>query len=1141
MSLNERVEKLLLSKSAELVNHSPKVAEKLVGLILKSQFEDIIKCPLLSSQAFFDKFVWPNVSENVTDNLVMLFAVYVTAFIYSTGKLVEIDDAERLQALILRLIQMFGSSQYSNSQKTVAIRGLSSLIFSLRDDNIRTTMAPIFSIASWRSLQFMPLKRLGLESTYEAIKERQSHMTKKEQVVNTMLTGFIDSLCSYIILLANIDEDNFPLVTGIIELLCLTLSQLPTRRFLKLVIQQSNVLQLLRTKKAMVSINASIDLLDYYLKFPVDEFTGEMLDAQQLNQRHQDNVSRFQSAVFTNYKAELGDMILTESFVDMDLRRLTELLSKLTSEDINELLQEMELSKRFLDTDMQKMEALYSFLQLPLDPPQILAKLDSLPTEKSLREAFELSIWSLPKLGPQFLSLSDLLIRMYWDLRADSYREILTHINRTTSRFKKPSAQSRLSGASRHAIKLGKYDLESRSIVSSKTESSRSIEATISLDLGNANPEQITEWNNLEEHDVVLFAKIGPKNSDTKDLMSSQGVTMVRSATIKRSSNNNGSIKTSNTSKSFRITAVLDSEDQEDLDMFQDFNLLIKLPQQLKSFTKPLESIASVIDGDDELLPDWLLEVILGYGDVNAGSFEKLENKSCISFCALRKERLESALSDFDTISDKETKKRKLPNNELKQQHLYCDVEISGKTATLKESRVSPLLDLTPKQIRVLISSSLEGLTVVDGAGFTGKKTLLSLIATHNTRNYPHGRTLIVTKNISALNTIMEKIITFGVSAESVFNLANEEDQKEKAEAGVSRLYELLKIVDSIASKLEIEGAHGNDAISAENFYKYHIDPLWKAFLCKVKRDASNQSIMEGYPFKSFGEYSLDESLTFSENLKSVLDHFSSISIVFDQVKRLGPLRFLESPKARAEYLLSTQARVIGVTSDALQEKISLLKKSQLQYDSILFAEAGQLNIFETLHPLLLGPKVKPSRIVMIGDNLDLGPSVRNKDLGAVSGLSTSLFETFLKDGIDFFTLDTFFGRDDFNVKVVPVEGVETEPQTGFFQNLKECESCIEYVKNHFRPESVALLTPFEGQRVLLEMVANDKLNQMPIISTIEDYRGDRSKNVVVSMVHSNGEKFDKRTIYSLYQSASSQLVILCSPSYQTGKEFSFI
>lgn len=1132
MVFSEDAEALLYNRNKKsLAKFSQKTVDSVVALVLKHSYEELIASSLGSTDVF-GGFVWCNISESPTDNLILLLAASVTSAVYShTALPFSDDDGDKLQRVVLRLIQIFEGSHYTNAQRTLAIQAINALICSLKLQVIRRVMAPMFSLASWRALQYKPLAKHGLEQEYKAIEEKRHSMKKKDTIISNILTGFIDSLCTFLCTIDQIDNDNLQLTTSIVQLLSLTLSQLPTRRFLVSVVSQSNVLDVLQTKDSVPSFTASIQILHYYLNFPIDEFTGEMRDTVQSRREHNYKVTQFLAYLYANYKNELGTSILSDSFLDADLKKLASLLSKLDSSKVDKLLIHFEVSTRALETESQKLKALSNYLSVPLSSTQLLSNFNSLPNEESLSEAYTISPLCAPALAPQFLSLSDLLSRTYINLRADSFKGIFDHVNGTLTRFK-INAQNAITGASRHAIKLNSYRSEKKSVLSLSSNSTASTELIIPVELSNTQGAFVLEWNAIKEGDIILLAQIS-NNNQVKSAFGKCGVSKLCSARVKLVSNKNGSSKTANNSKSFVITA---ETDRFDTDQVEGFNILIKLPENLKNFHRPLSSIESIVDSDDSTLPAWFLEAVLGYGDVNAGDFTKVKSKSSIEVKGLKRETVETALSDYEFITPQDKKRRARGTTTSE----YCDVEVYGLQCILTDSTKHTPVEFTPEQTRAIISGSYDGLTLVHGVGCTGKRTVASMVALSNLDNHPLNRTLIIARNGVTLESIVTQLLQFGAPSESVFNLSDSNDQQGKVNFQASRLAEMLTLVDQLAVKLNIEGAYGNDPFSAAIFFKSHIKPQWNQFLQTIKEMKQVSTIIECYPFKSFGDLQFDESLSLKVNMNLALDHFCSLAEFFDEIERLGPLTFLTSTRARDEYLLSTQARIICATMEDLLSNVDLLKTAQIHHDSVIFVEASQLNIFESLYPLLLNDKRKPSSITMLSDELDLGPSVVNSKFCAASGLSTSLFEKFIFDGIAAINLNTVFGSVP-EVKYIVVDGVQTEPQPGFFQNLKECEAVIGHVKKHSESGTLAILTPYESQRVVLQMMADDELTERTtVVSTIDGFRGHRMDFVFVSMVRTDGHRFDPKLLHSLQGSATSTLTIMCSASCKQTTHSSF-
>lgn len=1126
MAFDDELEDLIVSKKGKYVKFTPVVVDKLKQLILRSsECDKVIASHHLHSDKFFEEFLWPKVSDKCTDNALLVVWVCVVSRVQSGKRLhFNDDDRAKVEEFVFRSVQVIKNDQQVLGLKVWAIRFIRSLISSLDIPVLRKVLEPAFSIASWRSLKHKPLDKFDLQSSYDAMNEKLSKLTKRQAIIYNTLSLFVHDLCSSLTSLEAVTKDNVRFYKEIMSTLSLILSQLPTRRFSKTIIEHSNALQILKFRKS--DLGYTLELFEYFLKFPLDEFTGEMETPTTLKARYDERSTTVISYLFTHFSDKLGSAILDSSAAIAP--NLQNILLKLDPSDIEQMLIHLKLSTTCPDFSVDALSYLVlEYLSPPETSSQTLKKYGYLPMYQSLVQLSSISPFELPNLNSQLLSLSDALVRTYIDVRFGAFNNISNHIVRTVSRFKKTGVDGKLTGSSRHAIKLGSYSVESTVHFDSKLDSIKNTRVTLPVELGNSQASHVSEWNDIKTGDVILLVKLGDRLQG-KGSFEKCGIENVCSLHVESVANKNGSKKLSSNSRSFLIHAIGSHEEN-----FENMNLLLKLPEALKDYFQSLKNIETIVDYPDSTLEPWFVEQILGYGDHNAGNFTKLDHRSKLSLKSIPCDIIEEALKDFELDWQHDSKKRRV-DDEIKKSY---DAEIIGKQVTLKEGTYQPSLNYTPAQLRAIVCSSLDGLTIVRGAAGSGKRSLASHIILSNIVNHSNERILVVTKNEITLDDLMDKVIKLGVKDEYVFSMTDTASQEEKVKASTLRITELLGNVGDLASLLDIHGAHDNDPLCATNFWKYELQPLWELFLHKCKSCDSSEALLSCYPFKSFGKLNIDGSQDFNSTLKAILGHYCEIANLFEEIERLGPLSFLTSKKSKAEYLLTLQAKVIGVTASFLEENFTLLQGYNVHYSSILFAEASQLNIHESILPFLVDSKGTQSRVIMIGDELNLGPSVLDSESGKVVGLSTSLFEQLINKGAASITLSSPEGP--LEVEHIIVDGSTEEPETGFYHNLQECNAIIDYISTS--NEDLTVLTPFEGQRAPLQMMVDGKFNGKFTVQTVESFRGCRSNTVIVSMVRTGNYRFDEKLIHSIYQSAISKLVIVCSPAYKRDYGFVFV
>jgi intron-binding protein aquarius len=232
---------------------------------------------------------------------------------------------------------------------------------------------------------------------------------------------------------------------------------------------------------------------------------------------------------------------------------------------------------------------------------------------------------------------------------------------------------------------------------------------------------------------------------------------------------------------------------------------------------------------------------------------------------------------------------------------------------------------------------------------------------------------------------------------------------------------------------------------------------------------------------------------------------FAFICGLFDEIASLRAFELLRSQRARSDYMLTKQARIVAMTCTHASIMRSRFIALDFKFDSIIMEEAAQVLEIETLIPILLqkgmalsnrgdkdegvsenDQRVNSStsllkRVVLVGDHNQLPPIVQNSILARHARLEQSMFARFIRLGVVPITLSaqgrsrpsiaklyswrygglenlpavtkegSSYSRSNagfiFDHQLVNVEDYhgegETSPSPYFFQNLGEAEYVV--------------------------------------------------------------------------------------------------
>ena len=316
---------------------------------------------------------------------------------------------------------------------------------------------------------------------------------------------------------------------------------------------------------------------------------------------------------------------------------------------------------------------------------------------------------------------------------------------------------------------------------------------------------------------------------------------------------------------------------KKNLFIYEGFNLLMRrdgVNNNHPSILETLNQITSEV-GEGKLLPPWLHDVFLGYGDADDGSYAGVKMKryaeitpgvskvtDYIDFGTAFKsiEHLKASFPDF-----KVTKEGAGLGHSLR-----FDDEKKAVHAKLYDTKPTPAVPkFTPVQVSAIRSGLSPGLTVVVGPPGTGKTDTAVSIITSLFRSFPTQRTLLVTHSNAALNDLFEKIMATGIvderymirlgSGEKDLNIQSTHDftKQGRVKYTLERRAKLLDEVQLLSESLGVSsvierGVGGSSTYTCETallFHTHHVKTRVQKF-CKNVEEGGNAS--EIFPFAAY-------------------------------------------------------------------------------------------------------------------------------------------------------------------------------------------------------------------------------------------------------------------------------------------------
>uniref|UniRef100_A0A8B9FRF2 RNA helicase aquarius n=1 Tax=Amazona collaria TaxID=241587 RepID=A0A8B9FRF2_9PSIT len=553
-----------------------------------------------------------------------------------------------------------------------------------------------------------------------------------------------------------------------------------------------------------------------------------------------------------------------------------------------------------------------------------------------------------------------------------------------------------------------------------------------------------------------------------------------------------------------------------------------------------LETIRNLMNTDC-VVPDWLHDIILGYGDPSSAHYSKMPNQiSTLDFndTFLSIDHLKASFPGynikvtvdnpvlqippfritFPIMGGKGKKRKEEDGNEEKPEEakaLIVEPHVIPNRGPYPYNQPKRnTIQFTQTQIEAIRAGMQPGLTMVVGPPGTGKTDVAVQIISNLYHNFPEQRTLIVTHSNQALNQLFEKIMALDIDERHLLRLGHGEEELEtekdfsrygRVNYVLARRLELLREVGRLQESLGVPGDVSYTCETAGHFFLYQVMSRWEEYISKVKAKGK----------------SYEEDMEIAEGC------FRHVKKIFTQLEEFRAFELLRSGLDRSKYLLVKEAKIIAMTCTHAALKRHDLVELGFKYDNILMEESAQILEIETFIPLLLqNPQDGFSRLkrwIMIGDHHQLPPVIKNMAFQKYSNMEQSLFTRFVRIGVptvdldaqgraraslcnlynwryknlgnlphvqllpEFRTANAGFLYDFQLINVEDFNGVgESEPNPYFYQNLGEAEYVVALFMYMcllgYPADRISILTTYNGQKHLIRDVINQRCGNNPLI-----------------------------------------------------------
>ncbi|RGP63372.1 hypothetical protein FSPOR_8650 [Fusarium sporotrichioides] len=745
------------------------------------------------------------------------------------------------------------------------------------------------------------------------------------------------------------------------------------------------------------------------------------------------------------------------------------------------------------------------------------------------------------------------------------------------------------------------------------------VRAEVSFDVRRLGEGVRREWDSLRQGDVVFLIAVEPSPTKSasnggESLSESErlGVITVRTAEIHQITDDKGrQVRdgAGSLDSKRRIQLKLDphaySKDAERAaagkpDVYGKINLLLRRGRRENNFKPVLESIRNLVLSDVPL-PEWLHEVFLGYGDPAGAYYKNLPNRerkvdfrdTFLDWQHLAESLPGKIIDPGDDVSgsfgppyvlESVEKQSEPPSTKpSKKRRRDADPALIAEIETMKVSSYKPpsngpypidhpklnSVRFTPAQIEAITSGTQPGLTVIVGPPGTGKTDVATQVINNIYHNHPEQKTLLLAHSNQALNQLFAKIVALDIDERHLLRLGHGEEDLDtegnfskhgRVESFLENRDRYLLEVRKLATSLGAPGAHENSAETAGYFNNVYVVPAWNRFQLVASDDATTVSdIIEAFPFHAYFSDAPQPLFPPEGDKEQILEVakgcYRHISKIFLELADALPFEILRRDRDKANYLLTSEARIIAMTTTHAAIRRGEVASLGFHYDNVVMEEAAQVTEIETFLPLAMqkprNGKMGLQRVVLCGDHFQNSPVIQSLAFRHYANLEQSLFSRLVRLGVPTVVLDqqgrargsiaslyqwrypkldnlpsvqtspefvkanAGFKYDYQFINVPDYKGQgEAEPTPHFIQNLGEAEYAVaifQYMRLLGYPaEKITILTTYAGQRALVKDVLSHRCARNSVfglpkaVATVDKYQGEQNDYIILSLTRTS-------------------------------------
>ena len=666
----------------------PNTISQLWKLVEDDDFSNFSLLLLEQLQAL-ERYLWPGYTDDASNQHVLLLALLI-----NTKQQEHLpvwpkfnDRPDEFTSFFQRISHLSIDRSVSTKLRTPLLRFLIGAFQSLDHGIVRKECAPLVAIGIWhgfhsevvreerlaKSAQLQKAWRASRKKYDNADESGKARLRFERSWLHTLVLDFLDKLYDQDAV-ADQKKENLLYCERFLEFLCDLQSQLPTRRYVNVLLQDMNTLPAIVLSPVYQDeglLHDFYDLLLHYTYFPVDDQTGRALSRREHYEAHNARITRLQQISMNLQPEKLKILALTNYGSLSQREELQGHLEGLSDAEIEELCTEIGIrtfqypEKSLIVQDRPFLvESLICTVQQRPYYAELMRELPILPTESTMYDTAmmrtdeynESRPLAIPKLNLQYLTTGDFLWRSYILNRYEAFYEIRKHVEDTIKRLqpKRQNGVTRFDGFSRMAIPIAKPAIIETLPPRVGETAPAEVKVEIILDVSRLQPGVRLEWEGLKPEDTVFLLAVHPEDASAKltngnskhspaDLV---GLKALRCAEVINVLDENGRALRQNQNaqdhvdgfgrpRQRRLLLRLDTaaykEDRKRVeakkgDVYDSINIVVRRKARENNFKPVSESIKQLALSDTSI-PPWLQEVFWGYGDPSSATYKRMPNR----------------------------------------------------------------------------------------------------------------------------------------------------------------------------------------------------------------------------------------------------------------------------------------------------------------------------------------------------------------------------------------------------------------------------------------------------------------------------------------------------------------------------------